>query len=552
MKNKIKLIILIAFLAMGYVSASFDYPVKISNDPEINALCKEKLNSLKEYDNKIIEAESIHGDYKKWIKQQHLDVTLHNVRVSTFEVAINDAKQKLESYKNDIKIEYVPIDDNAANIRGDKYLTYGVITKPNGRNVTLINPEDVIKKIGDKVREQTFEVKNSEFKQTQENFHIVAVISKSMNGYKKVIDLFIAKKDLEQDQYKTFEAAAYSKYYYDILKGIPNDLEKSFTSLKTFITEVKEIIDPVVCSTCSKPVSKCTCTGLPPYNVIIAVGLGTILIVIIIVLIVVSVVKPKKCMHCGSVLVNGVCNNQSCPINVKHCSLCGSNLGANGKCTNPNCPSNPPPPPPKCNLCGGNLDANGYCTVPGCPNGPQPPKPYICRFCGQKASRLDIHEVGVDCGCAEETKYYCDKCGKVIPRGYNDCPDCNPDPISIDYGEETCVQADFGLKFVEPRKFADKYVAVPSRFVLGKNPKNEFGFVRAEMNLASYDEESKNTCSRNYVRFEESDDGFSVTLLSKNKLSVDGVQLKTDQVAQAKVGSRITLKPDWVLEVVKN
>ena len=538
-----KVIMALVFLTIGCIS------VLASDSAVVKELRQDKRNSLEKYVSAITKARDVSTEYTVWISSQYTEQPHHEMKNGELIKAITRAEEELNAYESDIEIKYIPIGREVGSVTS-KYLTYGIVSDPNNKSATLINPEDFFKydiKVNkyDSTRINNVKLENGEFYQTQVGYHIIAVV-RGIDNYKNLI---ISQSTIQQDfnnaKFNLFEEKAYFVYFNNLKE--PSSLIEAFSFLNASREEIEKIIDPPVCEVCGKAEAQCICDNPPEINLILvgAVGLGTILIVIIIVLIVVSVVKPKKCMHCGSVLVNGVCNNPNCPGKPQpKCNRCGGILDANGKCPNPNCPSNPPR---KCNFCDSNLAANGKCTTPGCPNGYK-----ICRFCGQKASNLDIHEVGDDCGCAEETKYYCDKCGKVIPRGHNDCPDCNPDPININYGEETCIQADFGLKFVEPRKFADKYIAVPSRFVLGKNPKNEFGFVRAEMNLASYDEESKNTCSRNYVRFEESDDGFSVTLLSKNKLSVDGVQLKTDQVAQAKVGSRITLKPDWVLEVVKN
>lgn len=542
-----KVIMALVFLTIGCIS------VLASDSAVVEELRNDKLKSLTEYRSAIDEASDVSTKYTVWISStQHTERPHHEMKSSELIKAITRAEEELNAYESDINIKYIPIGREVGSVTS-KYLTYGIVSDPNNKSATLINPEDILKndiKVNkyDSTRINNVKLENGEFSQTQVGYHIIAVV-RGIDNYKNLI---ISQSTIQQDfnnaKFNLFEEKAYFVYFNNLKE--PSSLIEAFSFLNASRAEIEKTMNPPVCGVCRKAEAQCICPPEINLFLVVAVGLGAVffIVIVVIVICIFAFGKSKKCKKCGSALVKGKCPN--CTINPPTCNFCGSKLGADGKCPNPNCPGNPPPPPPKCNLCGGILDANGYCTTPGCPNGRPPEKKYICRFCGQEASNLDIHEVGDDCGCAEETKYYCDKCGKVIPRGHNDCPDCNP--IIINYGEETCIQADFGLKFVEPRKFADKYIAVPSRFVLGKNPKNEFGFVRAEMNLASYDEESKNTCSRNYVRFEESDDGFSVTLLSKNKLFVDGVQLKTDQVAQAKVGSRITLKPDWVLEVVKN
>lgn len=218
----------------------------------------------------------------------------------------------------------------------------------------------------------------------------------------------------------------------------------------------------------------------------------------------------------------------------------------------------------RCEVCGGVLDTNGFCTDSMCVNNlfskakEDREKIYVCRFCGNHASRLDTHGVGDDCGCGNETKFYCHKCGLALPKGYGYCTNCIPDTII----EKTWVSTKFRLKYFNNRTEKGKIISVPSRFILISNADDDWSFVISIADLLSDNGDLNLDVSFYHVilaSFEECDVGFEVEAMYRG-LSIDGVELERGQKVLAKVGSKISFvlkmfeyeSPHWVIEVVKN
>lgn len=259
------------------------------------------------------------------------------------------------------------------------------------------------------------------------------------------------------------------------------------------------------------------------------------------------VVKPvvqPVCAKCSSVLVDGIC--PTCSKQPKKvfsivaiiiaaavvalglvgvvlgfvlrkptCQACGTKL-ENGICPNPSCPSKP-----HCAKCGGLLQ-DGKCPNPACA-----PKP------------IDTPKVPPE-----------DEGLTFVPR---------PCELKNYDADATSVPTKFGFKVIAPACWADSVVDnLPRRFEVGRDAKKTpegTPFLQLNLKTPEGDERSgANRCSRRYIRVTETEagDGLNIDLLAEtgNECIVNDKSLRNKgECATAYVGSRITLNPDWVLEV---